>query len=92
MEKEEEKEKRWRCRRKKRRGRRLLLLLQLDPVNSSAGDLVSVIRALKEDGISSQMKIRWDTCEAALDLPFSPFRQKAAANEVGQPQRSTSAA
>lgn len=61
MEKEEGKnmkEKRWRCRGKKRRGRRLLLLLQLDPVASSAGDLVSVIRALKEDGISSQMKIR----------------------------------
>lgn len=69
-----------------RRGRRRLRpLLQMDPVASSAtGDLVSVIRALKGAGMSSQLKIRPDTREAALDLPFSSFRQKAAANEVGQ--------
>lgn len=29
-------------------------LLRLDTVNFSAGDLISVIRALKEGGISSQ--------------------------------------
>lgn len=72
-----------------RRGRRKLLpVLQLDPVASSVtGDLVSVIRALKGAGISSQLKIRSDTCEAALDLPFSTYRQKAVANETRQRRR-----
>lgn len=54
--------------------------MQFYTVVFSAGDLISVIRAIKEVKSHHSSEIRSDTSKAALDLLLSFFRQRELGN------------
>lgn len=60
--------------------RNIATVAEFYTVDFSAGDLISVIRAIKEVESHHSLKIRSDTSEAALDLLLSFFRQRESGN------------
>ncbi len=56
------------------------VLLQFYTVDFAAGDLISLIRAIKEVKSFHSEKIRSDTSDAALDLLLSFFKQRELGN------------